>query len=244
VYLESPANPNLGIVDIAATCEAAHARGAAVVVDNTFATPYFQNPLSFGADVVVHSCTKYISGHGDVLGGVAVARDPDYVTRLRFDFLCDLGGVLSPFNAWLLVRGLKTLRLRMERHAANALAVARFLAGHPKVERVLYPGLEGFPQHELAMRQMRGYGGIVSFELKGGYDAAVRFMDSLRLCTIAVSLGDAETLVEHPASMTHREYPRERLSEFGFSETLVRLSVGLEDPEDIIADLDRALRRA
>ncbi|MGE5593277.1 MAG: trans-sulfuration enzyme family protein [Betaproteobacteria bacterium] len=243
VYLESPANPSLELVDVAATCEAAHACGAAVVVDNTFATPYFQNPLALGADVVVHSCTKYIGGHGDALGGVAIARDPDYVSRLRFDFLCDLGGVLSPFNAWLLLRGLKTLGLRMERHAGNALAVARFLADHPKVERVSYPGLDEFPQRELARRQMRGYGGIVSFEVKGGYDAAVRFMDGLRLCTIAVSLGDAETLVEHPASMTHREYPRERLSEFGLSEAFVRLSVGLENPEDIIADLDGALHR-
>ncbi|MBC7289622.1 MAG: PLP-dependent transferase, partial [Armatimonadetes bacterium] len=139
VYLETPANPSLELVDIAATAEAAHRRGAIVVVDNTFATPYFQNPLALGADVVVHSCTKYIGGHGDALGGVAVARDPDYIFRLRFDFLCDLGGVLSPFNAWLLLRGLKTLGVRMERHASNALAVARFLAGHPKVERVLYP---------------------------------------------------------------------------------------------------------
>ncbi|MEW6105753.1 MAG: aminotransferase class I/II-fold pyridoxal phosphate-dependent enzyme [Bacillota bacterium] len=243
VYLETPANPSLELVDIAATAEAAHRRGAIVVVDNTFATPYFQNPLALGADVVVHSCTKYIGGHGDALGGVAVARDPDYIFRLRFDFLCDLGSVLSPFNAWLFLRGLKTLGVRMERHASNALAVARFLAGHPKVERVLYPGLDEFPQRALARRQMRGHGGIVSFEVKGGYDAAVRLIDSLKLCTIAVSLGDAETLVEHPASMTHREYPRERLAEFGFSEALVRLSVGLENPEDIIADLDQALRR-
>lgn len=242
VYLETPANPSLELVDIAEASEAAHGRGAAVVVDNTFATPYFQNPLVLGADVVVHSCTKYIGGHGDALGGVAVARDPDYVFRLRFDFLCDLGGVLSPFNAWLFLRGLKTLGVRMERHAGNALAVARFLTGHPKVERVSYPGLDEFPQRELARRQMRGHGGIVSFEVKGGYDAAVRFMDGLRLCTIAVSLGDAETLVEHPASMTHREYPRERLSDFGFSEALVRLSVGLENADDIIADLDHALR--
>ena len=145
VYLETPANPSLELVDIAATAEAAHRRGAIVVVDNTFATPYFQNPLALGADVVVHSCTKYIGGHGDALGGVAVARDPEYILRLRFDFLCDLGGVLSPFNAWLFLRGLKTLGIRMERHASNALAVARFLAGHPKVERVLYPGLDEFP---------------------------------------------------------------------------------------------------
>ncbi|MGE5584639.1 MAG: trans-sulfuration enzyme family protein [Bacillota bacterium] len=243
VYLETPANPSLELVDIAAAAEAAHRRGATVVVDNTFATPYFQNPLALGADVVVHSCTKYIGGHGDALGGVAVACDPDYVFRLRFDFLCDLGGVLAPFNAWLFLRGLKTLGIRMERHASNALAVARFLAGHPNVERVLYPGLDDFPQRALVTRQMRGCGGIVSFEVKGGYNAAVRFMDALRLCTIAVSLGDAETLVEHPASMTHREYPRERLAEFGFSEALVRVSAGLEDPEDVIADLDQALAR-
>jgi len=243
VYIETPANPSLEIVDIAAAVEVAHRHGAKVVVDNTFATPHFQNPLALGADVVVHSCTKYIGGHGDALGGVAVSRDPDYILRLRFDFLCDLGGVLAPFNAWLFLRGIKTLGIRMKRHASNALAVAGFLADHPGVEKVLYPGLAEFPQHGLAKRQMRGFGGIVSFEVKGGYDAAVRFMDSLELCTIAVSLGDAETLVEHPASMTHREYPRERLTEFGFSEALVRLSVGLEDPEDIISDLDQALGR-
>ncbi|MCR4403543.1 MAG: aminotransferase class I/II-fold pyridoxal phosphate-dependent enzyme [Firmicutes bacterium] len=243
VYIETPANPSLELVDIREASMAAHEVGAVVVVDNTFATPYFQNPLALGADVVVHSCTKYIGGHGDALGGVAVARDPDYILRLRFEFLCDLGSVLSPFNAWLFLRGLKTLGVRMERHASNALVVARFLSDHPKVERVSYPGLDGFPQRDLARRQMRGYGGVVSFEVRGGYEAAVRFIDRLRLTTIAVSLGDAETLVEHPASMTHREYPRERLPEFGFSEALVRLSVGLEDPEDIIDDLDHALRR-
>lgn len=243
VYLETPANPSLSLVDIEEVVKIAHRHGAKVVVDNTFATPYFQNPLVLGADVVVHSCTKYIGGHGDALGGVAVSKDADYITRLRFDFLCDLGGVLSPFNAWLFVRGLKSLGARMERHARGAQAVSEFLAKHPKVERVLYPGLPDFPQHDLALKQMKGFGGMVSFEVKGGYDNAVKVIDSLKLCTIAVSLGDAETLVEHPASMTHREYPKEKLPEFGFTEGLIRLSVGLEEPQDIIADLAQALEK-
>lgn len=242
VYLETPSNPNLAIVDIAAVAELAHRYGAKVVVDNTFATPYFQNPLTLGADVVVHSATKYIGGHGDALGGVAVSKDADYIYRLRFDVMCDLGGVLSPFNAWLFLRGLKTLGPRMRQHAESAQKVAEFLKQHPKVTKVMYPGLPDFPGHEIAKKQMRGFGGVVSFEVEGGYDAAVKVIDSMELATIAVSLGDTETLVEHPASMTHREYPRERLADFGFTEGLIRISVGLEDVQDIIDDLERALR--
>ncbi|HHY59978.1 MAG TPA: aminotransferase class I/II-fold pyridoxal phosphate-dependent enzyme [Clostridia bacterium] len=241
IYFETPANPNLEIIDIAQVSALAQPWGAKVVVDNTFATPYFQKPLTLGADVVVHSATKYISGHGDVLGGLAVSRDLEYIHRLKFGYLCELGGVMSPFNGWLLLRGLKTLGLRMERHERNAFEVARFLLYHPKVTAVHYPGLPRFPGYETAKRQMTGFGGMLSFEVRGGLAPARKLVNSLRLIKLAVSLGDAETLVEHPASMTHRGYPRETLEQFGLTESMIRLSLGLEDPEDIIADLEQAL---
>jgi methionine-gamma-lyase len=241
IYFETPSNPDLSVVDIRRVCDVAKARGIKVVVDNTFATPYFQRPLEMGADVVVHSATKYICGHGDVLGGVAVARDADYLQSLKFDYMCELGGVMSPFNAWLLLRGLKTLGLRMRQHESNARAAASFLAGHPKVSRVLYPGLSDFPGHEVAKAQMSGFGAIISFEIKGGLPEAKRVVDGCELFGLAVSLGDCETLLELPAAMTHRGYDRERLKEFGLTESMIRISVGLEDPADIVAELDRML---
>lgn len=244
LYFETPSNPNLEIVDIRSVCAAAAAHGVKVVVDNTFATPYLQRPLELGADVVVHSATKYICGHGDSVAGVAVARDAEYVQTLKFGYMCELGGVLSPFNAWLLLRGLKTLGLRMRQHCANAERVASFLAAHPKVERVYYPGLEGSPGRDTATAQMSGFGAIVSFEVRGGLAAASRAVDASEMFPIAVSLGDCETLIQLPAAMTHRGYDRERLAEFGLTESMVRLSVGIEDADDIIAELDRMLAEA
>lgn len=241
IYFETPSNPNLDIIDIAEVCQLAHARGIKVVVDNTFATPYLQKPLELGADVVVHSATKYISGHGDAIGGVAVARDPDYIMELKFEYMSEFGGVMSPFNAWLLLRGLKTLGVRMRQHQSNAMQVAEYLAKHPKVDQVFYPGLATFKGHDIAKKQMSGFGGMLSFEIKGDLEASKKVVNSLELCKLAVSLGDAETLVEHPAAMTHRGYPKEKLAAFGFSESIIRLSIGLEDVEDIIGDLEQSL---
>lgn len=241
LYLETPTNPSLEIIDIAGISRMAHERGIKVVVDNTFATPVLQRPLELGADVVLHSVTKYISGHGDVVGGVATSRDYDYVQRLKFSYMCELGGVMSPFNAWLLIRGMKTLGLRMERHCSNASKIARFLKNHRGVEKVLYPELEEHPGHELAKQQMKGFGGIVSFELKGDRSMAEEFVKHLSLIKLAVSLGDAESLVEVPAMMTHRDYPEEELHRFGFSGRTVRISAGLEHPEDLIQDIGESL---
>ena len=243
IYFETPSNPSLGLVDIEKVVRIAKKHDIKVVVDNTFATPYFQNPLRLGADVVIHSATKYISGHGDVIAGIAISGDKEYCDYLRYEYMCDLGGVMSPFNGWLLLRGLKTLGVRMQMHQKNAMEIAKFLKTHPKVKRVIYPGLEDFPQHELAKKQMRGFGGIVSFEINGDFKMASSLMNKFELCSLAVSLGDAETLVEHPASMTHRDYPRENLHEFGFSDILIRISSGLEDARDIISDIDNALSK-
>lgn len=244
IYFETPSNPNLSIVDIRRVCAFAKQRGIKVVVDNTFATPYLQRPLELGVDVVVHSATKYICGHGDVVAGVAVANDPDYIMSLKFDYMCEFGGVLSPFNAWLLLRGLKTLGLRMRQHSANAMAVARHLQKHPKVTQVFYPGLEDFPGHEAAKAQMDGFGAIVSFEVSGGLEAAKRVVNNMHLFQLAVSLGDCETLVQLPAAMTHRGYDHARLAEFGLTESMIRISVGLEDIEDILAELNDILANA
>jgi methionine-gamma-lyase len=239
-YVETPANPNLGIVDLALAAREAKRHGIPLFVDNTFATPYYQRPLTLGADVVIHSATKYIGGHGDTVAGVIVG-SKDFMSRCRFEILRDLGGVISPFNAWLLLRGLKTLPVRMERHSENALQIAQFLDFHPKVERVWYPGLRTHPQHAIAARQMSGFGGMIAFELRGGHDAGVQLMDKVRLITLAVSLGDCDTLIEHPASMTHSTYSPDERASFGISDGLVRLSVGIEGVEDLIADLDQAL---
>ena len=240
LFVETPANPNLAIVDLSVAAAEAKRHGIRLLVDNTFATPYYQRPLTVGADLVIHSATKYIGGHGDTVAGVLVG-SKELVDRCRFEILRDLGGVISPFNAWLLLRGLKTLPVRMERHSENALEIAQFLDFHPKVQRVWYPGLHTHPQHEIAARQMSGFGGMIAFELRGGHDAGVKLMDSVRLITLAVSLGDCDTLIEHPASMTHSTYSPEERASFGISDGLVRLSVGIEGVADLIADLDQAL---
>ena len=241
IYFETPVNPSLEIIDISSICRLAKERGIKVVVDNTFATPFFQRPLELGADVVVHSATKYIGGHGDVVAGLAVARDPDYLQELKFGYLCEFGGVMSPFTAWLLLRGLKTLALRMREHEQNALAIARYLEGHPKVKKVYYPGLPGFSGHSLAAAQMSGFGAMVSFTVKGSLDQSRRLVNSLRLFQLAVSLGDCESLVEHPFAMTHRGYTPQEILAAGLSPGLIRLSVGLEHRDDLVADLEQAL---
>ena len=241
IYFETPSNPNLAIIDIEGICNMAKERDIKVVVDNTFATPYFQRPLTLGADVVVHSTTKYINGHGDVVGGVAVAKDLDYVHYLKFDYMCEFGGVMSPFNAWLLLRGLKTLGVRMRQHEKNALEVAKFLRNHSKVKEVYYPGFEDFKGHEIAKKQMSGFGAMISFEVDGDLEDAIKVVDSVKLIQLAVSLGDCDSLIELPAAMTHRGYPKEELAKFGLTESMIRISVGLENVEDIIEDLDNAL---
>lgn len=241
LYCESPANPNMRLIDLRAIAEIGKARGIALMVDNTYCTPYLQRPLEHGATYVVHSATKYLGGHGDLLAG-AVIGPLEAIQRMRFFGVKEMtGATMSAFDAFLVLRGLKTLALRMRAHSANALELAQFLAGHPAVARVDYPGLPDFPQYELARRQMALSGGMIALELKGGFDAGRRFMDALRLCTRAVSLGDAETLVQHPASMTHSTYTPQEQAEHGISPGLVRLSVGLEDVADIRADLARAL---
>lgn len=241
-YAESPSNPAMALVDLAAVAEIAHRRGAWLAVDNTFATPYCQRPLSLGADVVVHSTTKYLSGHGAVVGGAAVSRHPDYVRKELFRLLEILGGSAGPFDAWLTVMGLKTFELRMQRHCENAQRVAEFLEAHPAVETVHYPGLPSHPDHALARRQMSGFGGMLSFELKGGVPAGARMMDRVRVATLAVSLGNVDSLIEHPASMTHSSLAPEVRRAAGIPDGLVRLSVGIENVEDLIEDLDFAMR--
>lgn len=241
VYFETPANPNMRLVDIAAVSALAHQAGALAVVDNTYATPVLTRPIELGADIVVHSATKYMGGHGDLVGGIAVGRASD-IAQVRMVGMKDMtGAVMAPFNAMLVLRGLKTLKLRMERHCASALSVARALEAHPAVARVYYPGLDSFPQHALAQRQMPGFGGMIAFEMRGGYAAGVAMMNRLDLIRRAVSLGDAESLIQHPASMTHSTYTPEERAAHGISEGLIRLSVGLEEVEDLLADLTRAL---
>lgn len=242
IFFETPANPTMRLVDIARVVEVARRQEVLVVVDNTYCTPYLQRPLELGVDLVVHSATKYLSGHGDITAGLVVGR-ADLVGRIRLEGLKDMtGAVMSPHDASLLMRGIKTLALRMDRHCSNALAVARRLEQAPQVEQVRYPGLDSFAQHALAQRQMRLPGGMIAFELKGGVAAGRRFMNALRLFSRAVSLGDAESLAQHPASMTHSAYsPQERL-QHGISEGLVRLSVGLEEVDDLLADVEQALQ--
>ncbi|EQK45017.1 MULTISPECIES: methionine gamma-lyase [Paraclostridium] len=244
VYLETPANPDLKLVDIEAISKIAHTvEGCMVFVDNTFCTPYLQRPLELGADVVVHSATKYLNGHGDVIAGFVVGKK-DFITQVRLFGVKDMtGSVLSPFDAYLILRGMKTLQIRMDRHTKNAIEVAKFLESHPNVETVSYPGLESFPQYELAKKQMDMPGGMIAFEVKGGLEGGKKLLNSLELCTLAVSLGDCETLIQHPASMTHSPYTQEERAEAGISEGLIRISVGLEDAEDIIADLKQGLDR-
>jgi len=241
VYFETPANPNMRLVDIATISRIAHDAGAKVVVDNTYATPVLTRPIALGADVVVHSATKYLGGHGDLVGGIAVGGVED-MARVRLVGVKDMtGAVMSPFTAFLVLRGLKTLALRMARHGESAQEVARWLEAHPAVDRVFYPGLQSFPQRDLAARQMAGGGGMMAFELKGGHAAGVAMMNRLTMIRRAVSLGDAETLIQHPASMTHSTYAPEERAAAGIGEGMVRLSVGLEDVADILGDLEMAL---
>lgn len=241
VFLETPANPTMKICDIAAICAMARQAGAVSIIDNTFATPMFQNPLQLGADAVLHSCTKYIGGHADLLGGVVVGSH-EFINNMR-PVANMTGPTLGPHEAWLCIRGLKTLHLRMEKHASNALEVARFLEAHHKIAWVRYPGLPSHPQHEIARQQMSGYGGMLSFGVAGGIEAGRQLMNSLELCSLAVSLGAVDTLIQHPASMTHAGVPKEVRIKTGITDELVRLSVGIEDAEDIIADLGQALDR-
>jgi methionine-gamma-lyase len=242
VYLESPSNPAMLVSDIRAVSELAHAAGALVVVDNTFASPCLQRPLDLGADIVFHSVTKFISGHADVVGGLIVAREEAVYRRLRA-MMVILGVNMDPHQAFLVSRGVKTLSLRVERAQQSAMRIARWLEAHPKVAWVRYVGLASHPQHELARRQMSGFGSMISFELKGGYEAGRRLMDNVRLATLAVSLGGVETLVEHPASMTHAGMPQADRLEGGITDGLVRYSVGIENVEDLIADLEQAIAK-
>ena len=244
VYLETPANPNLKIVDIEALAKLAHTNpNTLVIVDNTFATPYMQKPLTLGADIVVHSVTKYINGHGDVIAGLVITNKA-LADQIRFVGLKDMtGAVLGPQDAYYIIRGMKTFEIRMERHCKNARRVVEFLNNHPKIERVYYPGLETHPGYEIAKKQMKDFGAMISFELKGGFEAGKTLLNSLKLCSLAVSLGDTETLIQHPASMTHSPYTKDEREAAGITDGLVRLSVGLENVEDIIADLEHGLEK-
>ena len=244
VYLETPANPNLKIVDLEGVCKVAHTNpNTLVIVDNTFATPYMQKPLKLGVDVVVHSATKYLNGHGDVIAGLVVT-NKELADQIRFVGLKDMtGAVLGPQDAYYIIRGMKTFEIRMERHCANAKKVVEFLNKHPKIEKVYYPGLETHPGYEIAKKQMKDFGAMISFELKGGFEAGKTLLNNLKLCSLAVSLGDTETLIQHPASMTHSPYTKEEREAAGITDGLVRLSVGLENVEDIIADLEQGLEK-
>jgi methionine-gamma-lyase len=240
LYIESPANPTLKLVDIAACAEIAKRHKVTSVIDNTFATPCGQQPISLGIDVVVHSMTKYLSGNGTVIAGVIVGAS-EFINRAKKGALRNFGGVISPFNAWLTLHGVATLPLRFERHCANAHHIAEFLDAHPAIEWVRYPGLPSHPQHDLAKRQMQEFGGMIAFELKGGIEAGERLMNRTEICALAVSLGDVRTLICHPASTTHSQVPSEVRKRAGITDGLVRLSVGLEDVADIIADIEGGL---
>ncbi len=242
IYVETPGNPTLAITDIAGAAEIAHEQQALLVVDNTFSSPVLQKPLVLGADIVLHSLTKFLNGHADVVGGLIVTKTEEQYKTLR-KTLNLLGGVLDPFNAFLVHRGIKTLALRMEKHCQNAQKIAGFLDKHPKVEKVIYPGLKSHPQHEVAKKQMKCFGGMISFEVKGGLEGGKIVMDNVKLCQLAVSLGGVETLIQHPASMTHAIMGREQRLEAHITDGLVRLSVGVEDADELIADLDQALNR-
>ena len=241
LFLETPTNPILRLTDLKAACAIAHERDIIAVVDNTFASPYVQRPIDFGADLVVHSTTKFLNGHSDSVGGIVVAVRDDHVEWLRFVQNAE-GAILGPMDAWLVLRGTKTLPIRMERHNANAMVLAEYLAAHPKVTRVYYPGLASHPQHELAKCQMRGFGGLISFQL-GSLERARTLLNNVRLMALAESLGGVETLISHPATMTHASVPAERRAQTGITDDLVRVSVGIEDVEDLKEDLAQALDR-
>lgn len=240
MWLETPTNPLLRLVDIQAIAEIAHRRNLLVVVDNTFASPYFQQPLKLGADIVVHSTTKYLNGHSDVIGGALVLNDEEAYEAIKF-YQNAAGGVPSPFDAWLTLRGIKTLAIRMRQHEENAQAIAGYLAEHPRVEKVYYPGLVSHPDHELAKRQMSGFGGMVSFQLKGSYADVAQVVRRFKVFALAESLGGVESLVCHPATMTHGSIPKDIREARGLTDTLLRLSTGIEDKEDLIEDLKQAL---
>jgi methionine-gamma-lyase len=241
IYIETPINPTMDIVDLQMVSEIAKERGIPVVVDNTFCSPYLQTPLELGCDIVIHSATKYICGHGDVIAGLAVGTH-EMMAKIAKTTLKDIGGIMSPFDAWLLLRGLKTLAVRMDRHCDNAKMVYEFLKGHELVERVYYPGDDEHPNYSIVKKQMKKPGGIFSFTIKGTKETAQKFMNHLKLIKIAVSLGDAETLIQHPATMTHAVIPKEIRQQMGIEETLLRLSVGLEAWEDIVEDLNQAFK--
>lgn len=242
VWIETPTNPMLKIVDIEAICAIAHKRGLRVVVDNTFASPILQRPLQLGADIVMHSATKYLNGHSDMVGGMVVVGDDTELAEQIAFLQNSIGAVQGPFDSFLALRGLKTLDLRMKAHCANAMALADYLVTHPSIDRVIYPGLPSHPQHALARRQMQGFGGIISIVLQGGFEAARKFCENTRLFTLAESLGGVESLVNHPAVMTHASIPPDRRQALGITDGLVRLSVGIEDLADLRQDLDRSLR--
>ena len=240
VWLESPSNPLLKLIDIELIARIAKKHNILVVVDNTFATPFFQKPLKLGADIVMHSTTKYLNGHSDVIGGALVMNEQELYEKLQF-LQNAAGGVPGPFDCFLVLRGIKTLAIRMERHAENALKIAQFLENHPKVRRVIYPGLRSHPQHELARKQMSGFGGIVTFFIKGGLEAARKFLERVKVFSLAESLGGVESLIEHPAIMTHASLPKEVREKIGISDELIRVSVGIEHVDDLISDLAQAL---
>ncbi|MBI3786945.1 MAG: PLP-dependent transferase [Ignavibacteriales bacterium] len=239
VFIETPTNPTMGITDLAGAAKICKAKKVLSVVDNTFASPYLQRPLEFGIDVVMHSATKYLNGHSDMLGGLLVLNDAKVIEKLRF-LQKSIGGIMSPFEAWMCIRGIKTLAVRMDRACNNAMEVASFLSRQRKVKKVNYPGLLSHPQHRLAQKQMREFGGMISFDL-GSLENAKKFLKRVRLCALAESLGGVETLISHPATMTHASVPAEERNHIGVTDGLVRISVGIEDVEDIIADIKQAL---
>lgn len=243
IYVETPINPTMELVNLEAAIKVAKKHGLRVVVDNTFCSPYLQNPIEMGADFVLHSATKYLNGHGDVIGGILVGKDGEEMQHLRMTVQKDVGGIMSPFDAWLLLRGLKTLHVRMDRHISNAEKVLAFLQQQPGVSKIYYPTDASHPQYNLARKQMKKGGGLISFELDGGKKEAQKFMNALELIKIAVSLGDAETLIQHPASMTHAVVPEAARAAMGISDSLLRLSIGLESSEDIITDLAGAFEK-
>ncbi len=240
LYLETPANPTMGITDIVAASELAHKHNILVCVDNTFCSPYLQKPLDLGADIVLHSMTKFINGHADIVGGIVIAKTDEMFSELKY-VMTNMGFNMDPHQAWLTRRGLKTLAIRIDRAQQNAIEVANYLEKHPKVDWILFPGLKSHPQHELAKKQMEGPGAMISFGVKGGLEAGKIVMDNVHLAMLAVSLGGIETLIQHPASMTHSKLSKEARETAGISDGLVRLSIGIEDVDDIIADLDHAL---
>jgi len=242
IWLETPTNPLMRLCGLKGISDIAREKGILTVVDNTFMSPYFQRPLDFGIDIVVHSTTKYLNGHSDSVGGAVMVSNEEIYGSLKFNQNA-IGAIMSPFDSYMVMRGIKTLAIRMERHNKNAVEIARYLQEHPKVKRIYYPGLESHPQHELAMRQMSGFGGMISFEIDGGLKEARRFLEGLTIFSLAESLGGVESLIEHPALMTHASIPREEREKVGITDSLIRVSVGIEDVKDLIEDMDNAFKR-